>query len=67
MSMPPTPGRKSPWKSRKWWSAVIITVIMLINYYTGLDLDIEQLLVVVLPLIAWIIGESWVDAAKKKE
>jgi len=59
--------RKSPWKSRKFWAAVILAVVMLINHYTGIELDPEAVLAIVLPVVAWIIGEAVVDATRKKE
>jgi len=40
---------------------------MLINHYTGIELDPEAVLAIVLPVVAWIIGEAVVDATRKKE
>ena len=51
-------------KSRKFWVAVIGSIVLLVNTTTGLELSVEQTLAVLLPLIAYILGESWVDARR---
>ena len=50
--------------SRKFWVACITTICMLVSAFSGIDLDIEQILAIVLPVIAYIVGESWIDAKK---
>jgi len=61
------PDKKPPWRSRKWWSALIVTCAMFISWYAGIDIDLEHLLSIVLPVIAYIFGESWADMSHKKE
>lgn len=60
--------KKSPWLSRKFWVGIVGFVIMLLNQVAGWDLDPAETTAILLPLIAWILGESWVDgkAAKNK-
>lgn len=58
--------KKSPWRSRKWWVALITTIVMMVTWWTGVEINLEQLLAVVLPVIAYIFGESWVDASASK-
>jgi len=53
--------RKHPLKSRKFWAAILTALVMFINYYTGIELDVESMLAVVLPIVAYIIGEAIVD------
>ena len=50
--------------SRKLWVAVITAVAMLVTAVTGVDLDMEQVLAVTLPIMAYILGEAWVDARR---
>jgi uncharacterized membrane protein len=50
--------------SRKLWTAIITAVAMLVAALTGIELDTEQILAVILPVIAYIFGEAWVDALR---
>ena len=60
---PPTPNgrRKSPWLSRKFWLSLISFVVLLVNQIWGIELDPAALAAVVLPIVAYILGEAWVD------
>jgi ABC-type amino acid transport system permease subunit len=40
----------------------VTAVAMLITSLTGVELEIEQVLAVILPVIAYIFGEAWVDS-----
>lgn len=63
--MPPTPAsgkRKSPWLSRKFWLGLISFIVLLVNQIWGIELDPAALAAVVLPIVAYILGEAWVDA-----
>ena len=57
--------RKHPLLSRKFWVAIITAVTMFVSYQFGLELDVEAIIVILLPIIAWIAGESYIDAAHK--
>jgi hypothetical protein len=50
--------------SRKLWVAIITAAAMLVTAVTGVDLDIDQVLAVTLPIMAYILGEAWVDARR---
>ena len=62
---PPTPGanrrKRSPWLSRKFWLSLISFAVLLINQIWGIELDPAALAAVVLPIVAYILGEAWVD------
>ena len=58
---------KTKLASRKLWAAIITAVVMLVTALTGVDLDIDQVLAIILPIVAYIFGEAWVDAKKKAE
>jgi membrane-bound ClpP family serine protease len=55
--------------SRKFWLALIGGVVMLLNAFTGLELSGAEIAGVLIPIIAYIFGEAWVDgkAAKGSE
>ena len=50
--------------SRKFWLAVATALTMLLSGHLGIELDAETVVAVVLPVVAWILGESFVDANK---
>lgn len=54
-------------QSRKFWVTVVTTVVMAINAFTNIELDIAAVLGVVLPAVAYLLGQSFVDAKGQKE
>jgi len=56
--------RKKPLASRKLWVAIITALCIFINEMWGIEIDAQNLLMVVLPIIAYILGESWIDSKK---
>tara|TARA_Y100000310_G_scaffold233219_1_gene236077 strand:+ start:3822 stop:3992 length:171 start_codon:yes stop_codon:yes gene_type:complete len=50
--------------SRKFWIALIGAAIMAVNGITDLGLDTGQAVALLLPLIAYILGESWADGKR---
>ena len=48
-------------KSRKFWVSTVTAVVMAIAAFTGIELDPEQILAIVLPVMAYLLGQSWVD------
>lgn len=55
---------KQKLSSRKLWVAIITAVAMLVTAITGVELDIDQVLAVTLPIMAYILGEAWVDGRR---
>jgi uncharacterized membrane protein len=55
---------KTKLASRKLWAAIITAVAMLVTAIWGVELDTEQVLAVIIPIVAYIFGEAWVDARK---
>ena len=53
-------------KSRKFWLAAITTIVMLIAAFTGADLDPEEVAAIILPIVAYIAGESWIDGKHER-
>ena len=57
-------NRKPPWFSRKWWAALIGFIVLTLNATLGWELNTAEILGIILPLIAYILGEAWVDSHK---
>lgn len=57
--------RKHPLLSRKFWVSVCTAVGMLVAHYTGLELDWEVIAGIVAVVVAYVLGESYIDAAHK--
>jgi len=52
--------------SRKFWIAVITAVTMILADTLGLELDPETVVAIILPVVAYILGESIIDAKAAK-
>ena len=53
--------------SRKFWLAVATALTMILSGKLGLELDPETIVAIILPIIAYILGESYVDAKAVKK
>lgn len=55
--------------SRKFWIAVVTVLTMILADSFGLELDPETIVAIILPVVAYILGESYIDAkaVDKKE
>ena len=56
--------KKSAWKSRKFWVSIITAGVAVVNQVWGYELDAQVIMAIVLPVIAWILGESFIDSRK---
>ena len=54
--------QKPFYRSKKWWTAIIAALVPTANSIFSLGMEAEQLATIVLPLIAYVIGESWIDS-----
>jgi hypothetical protein len=61
--MPNIDDRKPFWLMKKFWMAIVAALVPIVNYYMGLGLDPEAVALIIIPLIAFIFGEAWTDAA----
>lgn len=52
------------WKSKKWITGIIGVLIPIANKVFGWNLDEAEVLTVLLPLLAYIIGQGFADAGK---
>ena len=56
---------KSKLTSRKFWFAVISAGVMLANAFTELNLSGAEIAGILIPVIGYILGESWVDGSRE--
>ena len=49
-------------KSRKFWVCVVYAVVYLVMQFGGVNLDIEEVLGLAIPIIGYLFGQSWVDS-----
>jgi len=59
--------KESGWKSRKLWVAILTAVVLLIAEVSGANLDVEAIVAVLLPILAFIFGQAWVDKKKAEK
>ena len=58
---------KQFWKSKKWWAMLIGVVVPIANKGLDLNLSIEELQLVIGPLIAYVMGQGIADIGKNKK
>jgi hypothetical protein len=58
---------KQFWKSKKWWAMLIGVTIPVLNKTMGLELSVEELQLVIGPLIAYVMGQGIADIGKTKD
>ena len=51
--------------SRKFWLAVVTAMTIILSDKFGLELDPETVVAIILPVVAYILGEAYVDAKHK--
>ncbi|HHT45772.1 MAG TPA: hypothetical protein GX004_00565 [Firmicutes bacterium] len=52
--------------SRKFWIAIVTALTMILADSFGLELDPETVVAIILPVVAYILGESIIDAKAAK-
>ena len=52
-------------KSRKFWVAIVYVMAYLAAQFAGVDLDAEEVVGLVVPLIGYLLGQSWVDSKQQ--
>lgn len=53
--------------SRKFWIAIVTALTMILADNFGLELDPEVIVAIILPVVAYILGESYIDAKAVKK
>ncbi len=62
-------GHKPWFKSKKWWMTVLALIVPVLNSRFGWELQVEELVAIILPIIAYVVVEGWTDSshAQKQE
>ena len=58
---------KKFWKSKKWWAMVVAASIPILNKVVGLEFNTTDVVAVVSPLIAYILGQGVADIGKNSK
>lgn len=59
-------NEKEFWKSKKWWAMATAVFIPVLNKAIGLNLSIEELQLVIGPIIAYVMGQGLADIGKNR-
>jgi len=51
---------------KAFWVALIGVLVPILNHFFGLGLEVGEIVAIVLPIIALILGVSWKDAEVEK-
>lgn len=57
---------KEFWQSKKWWIGIVGVLVPVANTIFGWDLQIEDVLQILTPLFAYIVGQGLADFGKNK-
>ena len=60
-------NEKQFWKSKKWWAMAIAVSVPIGNKLLGLNLTMEELQLVIGPLVAYVMGQGIADIGKNKK
>ena len=52
-------------KSKKFWASLVGLVVTVLGHF-GLDLNVEQIMTVVSPILAYVLGQAISDAGKER-
>tara|TARA_Y100000592_G_scaffold11002_1_gene15627 strand:+ start:405 stop:605 length:201 start_codon:yes stop_codon:yes gene_type:complete len=58
---------KEFWKSKKWWAMAIAVSVPIGNKVLGLNMSMEELQLVIGPLVAYVMGQGIADIGKGKK
>lgn len=54
----------APWYQATWWSSALYIVFVLLNHFFQLGLDPLYLIALVLPILALIFRDGWVEVQR---
>jgi len=54
-------------KSKKFWVSLLTTALVAITVLSGVDIDVEQIVAMISPMIAYLIGQGIADQGKEAE
>ncbi len=51
------PKNKTPfWKDKAWWSIAVASLVPAVNYFTGLELEAEAVVTVVIAIVGLFVA-----------
>jgi len=53
------------WKSRKFWTAVVSAILMILNQGLGWDVPEDTVIAFVVLILGWIFAEAAVDVSRR--
>ena len=53
--------------SRKFWIAIVTALTMVLSDNIGIELESETIVAIILPVVAYILGESYIDSQAVKK
>ena len=59
-------NQKDFWKSKKWWMGVAGVLVPAANSIFGWGLTVAEVMQVITPLLAYVIGQGFADFAKDR-
>ena len=60
-------NEKPFWQSKKFWAAVVATLVPAANYTFGWGLDIEEIMAIDFGPLSYIFGQGFADFGKNKK
>jgi len=57
---------KAPWYKASFWSAALYVAFALLNHFLGLGIDADYMIALLIPILALIFGDAWVEVQKIK-
>ncbi len=58
---------KTFWKSKKFWASVIAVVVPMSNHMFGWGMDVDSVVTMMTPMLAYILGQGMADMGKNKK
>ena len=58
---------KSFWKSKKFWASVIAVVVPMSNHVFDWGMDVDSVVTMMTPMLAYILGQGMADMGKNKQ
>ena len=58
---------ESFWKSKKFWASVIAVVVPMSNHAFDWGMDVDSVVTMMTPMLAYILGQGMADMGKNKK
>jgi uncharacterized membrane protein YqaE (UPF0057 family) len=58
---------KTFWKSKKFWASVIAVLVPMLNHHLDWGMDVDSVVTMMTPMLAYILGQGMADMGKYKK